>query len=288
MITSIQYRKKLPPSCTLLTYPKELIVSIQLEKIKMRILRHLYFSADSTMPNFYNPSPSVLPPWNDKSEYLNYCTPKHMRTIYWNWTRIMETNIQPCPGGTTGYAKWRCIDAENGPSWYPDTPDLSACRSVWLTSLEQRIQNANGKDPLLAITNDLAQVTSSKTLYGGDMMITTKIIKTLTHKMSNDIQTFADHTQRETFVTEMLNHVVKTSSNLLDVSQHPSWTDLSYEEQMRVATSLLIGLEENAFLLANTIGTMSGNKSFDQEVKNISMLFFPQLLYVQAHYYLCF
>ncbi|XP_045481272.1 latrophilin Cirl isoform X5 [Harmonia axyridis] len=223
------------------------------------------FSPDSTVP--YIPSPSV-PFWNDKSEYLDYCKPITMRTIFWNWTRISDLNVQPCPGGTTGYAKWRCIKTETGATWYPDTPDLSACKSVWLTSLEQRIQNANGKDPLLAITNDLAQVTSSKTLYGGDMMITTKIIKTLTRKMSQDIQTFADHTQRETFVTEMLNHVVKTSSNLLDASQHPSWTDLSYEEQMRVATSLLIGLEENAFLLADTV---VAHKTFDQVVKNIRL-----------------
>ncbi|KAL3289919.1 hypothetical protein HHI36_023302 [Cryptolaemus montrouzieri] len=223
---------------------------------------------DSTISNPYIPSPSVLPFWNEKSEFLDYCSPMSMRTIFWNWTRVSDMNIQPCPGGTTGYAKWRCIKTDNIPKWYPDTPDLSACRSVWLTSLEQRIQNANGKDPLLAITNDLAQVTSSKTLYGGDMMITTKIIKTLTRKMSQDIQTFQDHKQRETFVTEMLNDVVKTSSNLLDSSQHPSWTDLSYEEQMRVATSLLIGLEENAFLLADTV---VGHRTFDQIVKNIRL-----------------
>ncbi|KAK9889492.1 hypothetical protein WA026_004771 [Henosepilachna vigintioctopunctata] len=223
---------------------------------------------DSTISNVYIPSPSVVPFWNDKSDYLDYCSPLNVRTIFWNWTRVDDINIQSCPGGTNGYAKWRCVKSGNFPKWYPDTPDLSACRSVWLTSLEQRIQNANGKDPLLAITNDLAQVTSSKTLYGGDMMITTKIIKTVTRKMSQDILTFNDLKQRENFVTEMLNHVVKTSSNLLDASQHPSWTDLSYEEQMRVASSLLIGLEENAFLLADTV---VGHKTFDQVVKNIRL-----------------
>lgn len=84
--------------------------------------------------------------------------------------------------------------------------------------------------------------------------------------MSKDIQTFPDTRQREEIVTELLIDVAKTGSNLLDSSQHPSWRDLSYKEQMSVATSLLIGLEENAFLLADTV---MSNKIVDKEFKNI-------------------
>lgn len=176
------------------------------------------------------------------------------------------TNIQPCPDGTTGFAKWKCSKIDGETQWTPQYPDLSECRSVWLTSLEQRVLVGNG--PLIKITSDLAQVTSSnKTLYGGDMMITTKIIQKMAQKMSKDIQTFPDYRQREAIVTEMLNDVIRTGSNLLDSTQHPSWKDLSHKEQMRVATSLLIGLEENAFLLADTV---TREKTVDQIVKNIS------------------
>lgn len=102
------------------------------------------------------------------------------------------------------------------------------------------------------------------------MMITTKIIEKLAKKMSQDIQTFPDPRQREAIVTEMLNDVVRTGSNLLDASQHASWKDLSFKEQMSVATSLLIELEENAFLLADTV---TREKTVDQVVKNISKYF---------------
>lgn len=199
----------------------------------------------------------------------DYCAPTTQRNIYWNWTRAGQINIQSCPGGTTGFARWRCVrpGARPGPSlWSPPTPDLSECRSVWLTSLEQRV--LLGKDPLISITSDLAQVTSSKTLYGGDMMITTKIIQKMAQKMNMDIQTVPDPRQREAIVTEMLSDVVRTGSNLLDSTQHLSWRDLSHKEQMRVATSLLIGLEENAFLLADTIMRV---KTLDQMVKNIML-----------------
>ncbi|CAH1378189.1 unnamed protein product [Tenebrio molitor] len=223
-------------------------------------------TSESTYPNTYTPATSLLPSWTKDSETNGRCVSKTVRSIVWNWTKVNSTDIQPCPGGTTGFAKWKCIESNSSPTWYPATPDLSQCRSVWLTSLEQRIMA--GRDPLVSITNDLAQVTSSKTLYGGDMMITTKIIQKMAQKMSQDIQTFPDTRQREAIVTEMLNDVVKTGSNLLDSSQHPSWRDLSYKEQMRVATSLLIGLEENAFLLADTV---MRKKTVDQIVKNIML-----------------
>lgn len=211
--------------------------------------------------------PSILPAWGREIvDPVSHCSPVTVRSIYWSATKVNSTTIQPCPGGTTGFAKWHCqmVPNSENPQWYPVNPDLSECRSVWLTSLEQRI--SAGQDPLISITNDLAQVTSRKTLYGGDMMITTKIIQKMTSKMNNDIQTIPDTRQREQMVTEMLMDVANTSSNLLDASQYSSWKDLSYKEQMSVATSLLIGLEENAFLLADTVTT---KKTVDREFKNI-------------------
>lgn len=103
------------------------------------------------------------------------------------------------------------------------------------------------------------------------MMITTKIIQSMAQKMYKDIQTFPDYRQREAYVTELLSGVVQTGSNLLDSSQHPSWRDLNHMEQMRVATFLLIGLEENAFLLADTV---TRKNTVDKIVKNISELCF--------------
>ncbi|XP_022914827.1 latrophilin Cirl isoform X4 [Onthophagus taurus] len=222
---------------------------------------------DDTITRLYLPSSSNTPFYtNGEVDITNYCGPVTMRSIYWNWTLSGEQNLQPCPGGTTGFAKWKCSKIDGESKWVPESPDLSECRSLWLTSLEQRVQVM--KDSLLLITNDLAQVTSSKTLYGGDMMITTKIIQKMTAKMARDIQTIPDPRQREAIVTDMLNAVVRTGSNLLDVSQHPSWKDLSHKEQMRVATSLLIGLEENAFLLADTV---MREKTVNQVVKNIML-----------------
>lgn len=243
-------------------------------------------------------------------ENAQYCGPTTARNLFWNFTRVGEMNVQPCPGGATGIAKWRCTkadrtddlinhlnrinnivnhnddDQQNNNSdervmWQPITPDLTQCRSLWLNNLEVRVQQRDSS--LVSIANDLSQVTNSKTLYGGDMLVTTKIIQIMSEKMSYDIETFPDQKQRESIVTELLNGVVKTGSNLLDEAQHLSWLDLSFEDQMRVATSLLTGLEDNAFLLADTIAR---ERSVVQKVKNICKFVFHFLPYLIISFHL--
>ncbi|XP_059469822.1 latrophilin Cirl-like isoform X3 [Neocloeon triangulifer] len=207
-----------------------------------------------------------MPIW--ENDLLQYCAPATARNINWNWTQVGDTAIQPCPGGTTGQARWRCIFSQDvnqmgRATWEPGTPDLSECRSVWVANLESSIKEG---DSIISIADDLSQVTINKMLYGGDLMTTSKIIKKMAQKISQDIQTFPDQRQREALVSELLHKVVITSSNLLDDSQQSSWKDLGYDEQMRIATSLMTGLEENAFLLANT---MVVEKTVDERVKNV-------------------
>ncbi|XP_058454822.1 latrophilin Cirl [Malaya genurostris] len=244
---------------------------------------------------------------NNVLDVSHACGPTTARNLFWNVTRVGEANVQPCPGGATGIAKWRCVaigsltpeqrlhlqheqqqqqsflddnnksdisfnsnlSGRNGAdgavaTWYSYQPDLTQCRSLWLNNLEIRVNQQDSS--LISIANDLSQVTSSKTLYGGDMLVATKIIQTMSQKMHFDIETIPDQRQRESLVYELLNSVVKTGSNLLDQSQHASWLDLSVEDQMRVATSLLTGLEDNAFLLADTI---LRERHVVQKVKNI-------------------
>ncbi|GBP18654.1 Latrophilin Cirl [Eumeta japonica] len=279
-----------------------------------------------------------------------YCTPKNARGLHWNWTLAGTYSVQPCPGGATGLARWRCnltpahhseeeerprrrssslqsgenyldlgleapserqlqlmrrlgseallkgrdgdtpvreyrgtvalpesqassVNPTNSndysydatPEWHGATPDLSECRSVWLNSLEARVREG---ESLLSVSSDLAQVTSSKTLYGGDMMTTTNIMRKLVQRMAQNVQTFPDSGQREALVTDMLLGVIKTGSNLLEESQRASWMDLSPEAQNKAASALLTQLEENAFLLADAI---TSEKNILQTVKNICL-----------------
>lgn len=113
-----------------------------------------------------------------------FCGPTTARNLFWNFTRVGDINVQPCPGGATGIAKWRCsgsllptvhlkrhrnsdentgdnshpdiYDPNNGYMWQPSTPDLTQCRSLWLNSLEVRVSSRDSA--LVSIANDLSQV----------------------------------------------------------------------------------------------------------------------------------
>nr|XP_012147882.1 PREDICTED: latrophilin Cirl-like isoform X4 [Megachile rotundata] len=221
-------------------------------------------SRRTTVPSTLYPESSSNGQWYDYGRQV--CPPVIARNLSWNTTRAGDVAVQSCPGGANGLARWRCLARGDSAFWHRDSPDLSECRSVWLTTLENRVTEG---DVILGISRELSQVTNnSRGLYGGDMMITTKIIKNMAEKMAQDIRTYQDANQREVSVTELLQGVVRTGSNLLDKAQMASWKDLSHQEQMRVATSLLIGLEENAFLLADTL---MHEKTITHEGRNILM-----------------
>ncbi|XP_046745914.1 latrophilin Cirl isoform X2 [Diprion similis] len=204
-------------------------------------------SRRTTVPSTLWPESSSNGQWSDYSRRL--CKPVKARNLFWNTTRAGDVAVQTCPGGATGIARWKCVDQGDTAGWYRGTPDLSECRSVWLTALENRVEDG---DVILSVSSELSQVTNnSRVLYGGDMMITTKIIRNMAVKMKDNLKTYTDLKQQEVAVRELLQGVIITGSNLLDKTQLPSWKDLSHQEQMRVATSLLNGLEENAFLLAD-------------------------------------
>ena len=183
------------------------------------------------------------------------CLGQEKRKIQWNATRLNETAIMNCPGGASGLARWHCtrMDGADGnvAVWERGTPDLSGCRSIWLSTLEKRVREG---DVILGISSELSLVTNnSRELYGGDMIITTNILCNMAERMAKNIRSYQDSRQREVSVAELLQGVVTTGSNLLDKVQSDSWRDLSYEEQIEFAKSLLLGLEENAFLLADTL-----------------------------------
>ncbi|XP_011503866.1 PREDICTED: latrophilin Cirl-like [Ceratosolen solmsi marchali] len=222
------------------------------------------------------PFTSTIAPWKTShrtpagNDLLLLCPGRFARKLTWNETRLGEVAVQNCPGGANGLARWQCVRTVSSgferAIWQRDTPDLSECRSVWLSSLEKRVQEG---EVILGVSSDLSQVTNnSRELYGGDMLITTKILKNMADRMNQDIQTYLDLGQREVSVAELLQGAVTTGSNLLDRAQSASWKDLSHREQMVVATSLLIGLEENAFLMANQLNY---EKNIVHERRNILM-----------------
>ena len=175
-----------------------------------------------------------------------------------------------CSSGSTGFAKWSCdhpdirdIDhAGSGKqvSWNSNGPTLAECRSLWLGELDSKLRS--GLNSVSNVSKILAEKTAgigeNVGIFGGDLVLGARLLKHMAERMHYDLQRTVNLEAREAMVTDLVQNVVKTASNFIssdkDDSQiRQSWTDLRPDERGRAATALLVGLEENAFLLAETV-----------------------------------
>ena len=160
--------------------------------------------------------------------------------------------VQACPGGAPGYARWQCHRAPPaGRAYWAPTADLSECKSVLMAALEERLLNG---ELTLRVAAELAQVTDrSDGLLGGDVRTAARLVNHLASRQAQQLMAVPDVERREAIVTELTEDVVRAASHLLDAAQLPAWRDLGRDERRRAATSLLIGLEQNAFLLSDNV-----------------------------------
>lgn len=77
-----------------------------------------------------------------------HCASRLDRGMFWNWTMVGETAKQACPGGASGLARWKCVENHqnnNLPMWFPESPDLSDCKSAWLMSLQVSLNDLSAR-----------------------------------------------------------------------------------------------------------------------------------------------
>ena len=178
------------------------------------------------------------------------CPPKTARQLQWDWTPAGQPAIQPCPIGATGLAKWACLEeVGKGAAWAP-SPDMSGCKSVAVDNLEAQVRK---EDPETVLVSSLAYLTRTRSLYGGDLESTVGIMRTVASRLTYRLQSGRSFHNRESHVRQVVQDVLRSASNILEDSNRQAWMDLQPNRQKKVATNLLLALEENAFLLAGVI-----------------------------------
>ena len=136
--------------------------------------------------------------------------------------------------------------------WASHSPTLAECQSKWLNNLDSRLRDG---EAISSVSGELAQLSGLQAMYGGDLQLSSRMLKHMAERMHYDIQGAPNPEDRETMVTELVQNVVQTGSNIMARVNHMSWADLSQDDVAAAATSLMVGLEENAFLLADAVTT---------------------------------
>ncbi|XP_076305406.1 latrophilin Cirl-like isoform X1 [Tachypleus tridentatus] len=199
-----------------------------------------------------------------------YCPPVIARNIIWNWTREGQIAIEKCPAGSTGYARWQC--GTKPVVWLPESPDLSECQSMWVDNLHRRIE---GDESIIGIATELAVITKTKPLYGGDIRQVSGITQRLVAEMAVSAKDITDSEQRylgfpnhqqQQIAHELLELMTEISSNLLERYHHDSWRDLSLSEQRTSASALIQVLEESSWHLFESQPPISRFHTFENNL----------------------
>ena len=85
-------------------------------------------------------------------------------------------------------------------------------------------------------------------------------MRTVASRIQYRLQSSSSFHDKVNHIRQVLLNVLRSAANILeDGPNREAWNDLSPDRQMKLATSLMLALEENAFLLA-------GVSEFPQEV----------------------
>ena len=207
----------------------------------------------------------------------DHCPPMFSRNLFWNWTRAAEVAIQPCPAGSTGLARWTC---------HPDLlqfqnfqPDMSDCKSDEISDLETRVREQDPENVLVSSLERFTEKGASK-LYGGDLEAVVNVLKAVLNRLQYLLQTKAEKFyNKESFLQEIFQNVLRTGSNLMANQSLPAWKDLSRSMRIKVASNLIQTLEEHAFLLLDVLDQPEVIQESTNEIGNN-----PSFVILGAHY----
>ena len=94
----------------------------------------------------------------------------------------------------------------------------------------------------------------SSNLYGGDLEAVVNILKAVLNRLQYLLQTKSgSFYNKESFLQEIYQNVLRTGSNLMANQSLPAWRDLSRSRRIKVASNLLQILQQHAFLLLGVI-----------------------------------
>ena len=184
------------------------------------------------------------------------CSPTTSRQLQWDWTPAGQESIQLCPIGAIGLAKWSCVSFDDSSAkWLGNQPDMSGCKSNAMDNLEAQVRK---EDPETVLVSSLAYLTRTKSLYGGDLESTVAIMRKVASSLRFKLMsTSGSFHNKEIHVKQVVQDVLRAATNILEESNRRAWWDLSASTRLKVATNLLLALEENAFLLAGVVNEAS-------------------------------
>ncbi|GFS09433.1 adhesion G protein-coupled receptor L3 [Elysia marginata] len=189
---------------------------------------------------------------------IKMCPARVYRGVHWPETRSGSVAREVCPPDTEGLSSWRCV----GVNWASQGPDLSECISPWLSSLDNKVTNMIGEEPMTAMKalQDGIKKEGDRLLPGDLKKVAYKILPKLARRVA------AKKGKRQKELKQFQEAVVWTCSQLLAESHQASWSELSTRDCRRSATSLVEQLEKTGFEVADNLNVGDTSVAADSNV----------------------
>lgn len=171
--------------------------------------------------------------------------------ISWPETQAGRTSEANCKHGN-GIAYFRC---EGNPVCWRNVPDIDNCASPSFKRILQAassFEKPDNVDPpeaeeAVAITMELANATVSDDITAEDVMATSKVIKSLVRSG------FGEKIMNKTEVKNIVKNVMRAGSNLVASNKTRVWTDMTKQDKVRSATSLMVAMETATVAMAEEL-----------------------------------
>ena len=197
-----------------------------------------------------------------------YCKPVIRRGIRWNWTRIEETDIRPCPAGSSGLAQFTCHPTGD---WSERGPNLESCKSSVISDLEDSVRKQKPENVILSRLSRFLITNQNMRYYAGDVDGAISIIRTLTDRLQYLFQTESKpFPNKKTYVHDFFQNIVRSASTLIGKETLEGWMDLEQDRKHNLVTNFLSTLDESAFLLADFIDSP---EVLEETASNIGIYF---------------
>lgn len=162
------------------------------------------------------------------------------------WWPVSVTGIvvRDCPGDLKGKMTWEC-----GKRGWKRKPNLSNCVSPWLDNFEDLMEASS--DNVEEVATTLHERTANTKFGPGDLKKTTlDLFPKLNEQLITQTRGMTKR-QKRNKVKKFAKSILKTGSNLLTDSN--SWKGLRNSERTRVATSLVVNMEETGYQIADSL-----------------------------------
>ncbi|XP_064607497.1 adhesion G protein-coupled receptor L2-like isoform X2 [Liolophura sinensis] len=200
----------------------------------------------TTTPKPQTSTPKSGPSTNSKGPLpieLTFCKETVRGGQHWPTTNVGIKSVLDCPGDLIGVVAWEC-----GRYGWVGEPDDSGCKSPWLQDVIDEVKKNQSVEVVMDKIEDL---TSKNILKPTDLKITTSIMNKMAERLK------AEKSSSPAIVQKTASEMVQSASNLLAGKQRDSWADLDESDRTRVATSLVITVEDAAFAVVNTVDTQT-------------------------------